>query len=319
MNHVLVINGLDGPLARILGCDCARCTNGTRQAHTSASLISLNDQGEATHHVLFDIGLGVSDSLMSIPYLQGSRARLDWLCLSHWHPDHTAGMNQLIVSRHANNKRNKLNLPPLPIWCRPGTAEWVQQHHDFEFGLCELHTTGNNEPPGILLPPLPISLPDVTITPVTVAHLNADKGVDGRRPRYACAAFVIETAAKKAILLWDLDSSNEWLVNPQTPEQETAVAYLSHADYLFADTAFWQAKPNKTTSHPSFTNVQRYARRLQPRQTFLVHLSGHPDGRGNAGWGWGNGRWQAEARRVWQDEQLPGQVHVPAIGDCFTL
>lgn len=319
MKHLLAINGLDGPLARILGCDCGRCTKPTRQAHTSASLISLNEQGKTVHHILFDVGLGVGESLLANPHLQGSGARLDWLCLSHWHPDHTAGMNQLIVSRHTNGKRNKLNLPPLSLWCRPGTAEWVKQHHDFEFSLCTLHTTGNNEPPGTLLPPLPIPLPDVTITPVTVAHLNADHGVNDTQPRYCCAGFIIETAHKKAILLWDVDSSNEWLVNPQTPEQRTAVTHLSHADYLFVDTAFWQAKPNKTTSHPSFSNVQRYAASLQPRQTFLVHLSGHPDGRGNPGWGWGNGRWQAEARRVWQAKQLPGQVHVPAIGDCFCL
>ncbi|MCP4422764.1 MAG: hypothetical protein GY805_39650, partial [Chloroflexi bacterium] len=120
-------------------------------------------------------------------------------------------------------------------------------------------------------------------------------------------------------LLWDVDSSNEWLVNPQTVEQETAVSLLSHADYLFTDTGFWKAKPNKTTSHPSFTNVQRYAANLQPRQTFLVHLSGHPDGRGNMGWGWDNGRWQAEARQVWQSNNLPGRVCVPAIGDIFYL
>ena len=126
-------------------------------------------------------------------------------------------------------------------------------------------------------------------------------------------------AVSKTILLWDVDSSNEWLVSPQTEAQETAVSLLSHADYLFVDTAFWQAKPNKTTSHPSFSNVQRYAASLQPRQTFLVHLSGHPDGRGNPGWGWENGRWQAEAQHVWQTKNLPGQVHVPAIGDTFCL
>ena len=319
MKHLLFINGLDGPLARIIGCDCGRCADTTRQAHTSASLISLNEQGETMHHVLFDVGLGVNDSLMANPHLQGSQGRLDWLCLSHWHPDHTAGMNQLIVSRHVNSQRNQLDLPPLPLWCRPGTAKWVQKHHDFEFGLCKLHTTGDNEPPGTLLPPVPIPLSDVTITPVTLAHLNADKRVDGLGHHNCCAGFIIETATKKAILLWDADSSNAWLANPQTAVQQMAVSHLSHADYLFVDTAFWQAKPNKTTSHPSFTNVQRYAANLQPRHTYLTHMSGHPDGRGNAGWGWTNGRWQAEAQQEWQAKKLPGLVHVPAIGDCFQL
>ena len=319
MQHFLTINGLDGPLTCIFGCDCGRCSNSTRQANTSASLISLNDDGDTVHHILFDIGLGVSESLLANPYLQGSKARLDWLCLTHWHPDHTAGMNQLIISRRANGRNNGIQMPPLPLWCRPGTAEWLKQHHDYEFGLCDLHTTGNNEAPGTVLAPLPIPLPNVTITPITVAHFNADHGADGTRPRYCCAAFVIETAHKKAVLLWDVDSSNEWLVNPRTATEKTAVSHLSHADYLLVDTAFWQAKRHKTTSHPSFTNVQRYAANLQPRQTYLVHLSGHPDGRGNMGWGWDNGRWQSEARRVWQNNNLPGQVHVPAIGDALCL
>ncbi|MCP4422772.1 MAG: MBL fold metallo-hydrolase, partial [Chloroflexi bacterium] len=245
MKHLLAINGLDGPSARILGCDCGRCTSPTRQAHTSASFISLNDQGETVHHILFDIGLGVSESLLANPYLQGCGARLDWLCLTHWHPDHTAGMNQIIISRHVNGKRNSLNLPPLPLYCRPGTAVWVQKHHDHEFGLCDLYTSGDNEPPGTVLAPLPISLPDVTITPITVAHFNADRVINDTQHRYCCTAFVIKTAQKKAVLLWDVDSSNEWLVNPQTVEQETAVSLLSHADYLFTDTGFWKAKPNK--------------------------------------------------------------------------
>lgn len=107
-------------------------------------------------------------------------------------------------------------------------------------------------------------------------------------------------------------------MTPQNEVQATAVAQLAQADYLFVDTTFWQAKA-KITSHPSFSNVQQYAASLQPRRTFLTHLSGHPDGRGNPGWGWRNGRWQTEAQQVWHNAQLPGTVHVPAIGDTFCL
>ena len=83
MNHFLSINGLDGPLARILGCDCGRCTAPTRQAHTSASLISQNEAGETVHHLLFDAGLGVGESVVNNPYLPGKNARLDGICLTH--------------------------------------------------------------------------------------------------------------------------------------------------------------------------------------------------------------------------------------------
>lgn len=68
VKHLLSINGLDGPLARILGCDCGRCTDPTRQAHTSASLISLDEQSKTVHHILFDLGLGVAESVLANPF-----------------------------------------------------------------------------------------------------------------------------------------------------------------------------------------------------------------------------------------------------------
>ncbi|HIP71560.1 MAG TPA: MBL fold metallo-hydrolase [Anaerolineae bacterium] len=319
MRHLLFVNGLEAPLSRLFGCECGRCLDPARKAHTSVSLISLDDAGEIVHHILFDIGLGVADSLFANPYLAHGRARLDWLCLTHWHPDHTAGMNQLLVSWYVNNLYAEREWKRPSLWCRSGTAVWLERMHNFEIGLTEMFVSGEDEPPGTVLPSVPLSLDGLTVTPVTVAHFNGDK--DGENPaerRYSCAAFVLQTAVTKTVLLWDLDSSNEWLVTPQTAREETAVALLSHADYLFVDTAFWQAK-DRLTSHPTFTNVQRYAASLRPRQTFLIHLSGHPDGPGNGAWGWTNGRWQTEAQTVWREKNLPGSVHVPAIGDCFEL
>ena len=321
MKHLLVVNGLEAPLLRQFGCDCDRCTDPAPQANTSISLISLNGTGETAHHVLFDVGMAVTDNLFRSPYLTGRSARLDWLVLTHWHPDHVNDLNRLLVSYHLNRKRRDEKPTPVPLWCRRGTADWLQAEHSYEWiEFLQPHISEENHPPGMVLPPLPIVLPGVTITPVTVSHFGADRCVQDRQEtRYSCAAYVVATAAAKAVLLWDLDNQNEWIVSPQTPEQATAVNLLAHADYLFIDTAFWQSQNHKRTTHPGFGNVQRYARALHPRQTMLVHLSGHPDGRGNLGWGWGNGRWQQEAQAVWAAQNLPGCVRVPHIGQEFEM
>ena len=205
-------------------------------------------------------------------------------------------------------------------WCRRGTAEWLAHGHSYEWqGFLEPHVAGDNEPPGTLLAPVPLAIAGVTVTPVSVSHRNADRSVyDQRQKQYCCAAFVIETARSKCVLLWDIDSENEWLVAPQTAEEEAVVALLTHADYLFVDTLLWQAKP-QPTNHASFSHVRRFARVLLPRQTLLVHLSGHLDGPGNPGFGWSDARWKEEAGRVWREEGLPGTVGVPAIGDVLVL
>jgi len=318
--HCLVVNGVSAPFMRVFGCDCARCSLDVRQANTSVSLITRNSTGETIHHVLFDVGAGVTDSLIENPYLGGCRARVDWLALSHWHPDHVLELNRLTGSLVLSARTRDEMFRPIPVWCRRGTAEWLAHEHSYEWqSFLEPHVAGDNEPPGTLLAPVPLAIAGVTVTPVSVSHRNADRSVyDQRRKQYCCAAFVIATARARCVLLWDIDSENEWLVAPQTAEQEAAVALLANADYLFVDTLLWKAK-SYPTNHASFSHVRRYARALLPRQTLLVHLSGHLDDPGNPGYGWSDGRWEEEASAVWQEEGLPGSVRVPHIGDVLTL
>lgn len=320
MKHLLLVNGLEAPLLRQFGCDCDRCHDPAPQANTSVSLVSLNGSGDTAHHILFDVGTAVTDNLFRSPYLLGRKARLDWLVLTHWHPDHVNDLNRLLVSYHLNRIWRGEEPTPVPVWCRSGTAVRLQVEHQYEWEtFLQPYVSGENNPPGTVLSPLPIHLPGVTITPVTVSHFGADWCAQNKEKScYSCAAYVLETAVSKTVLLWDMDTENEWLVHPQTAAQETAVRLLSHADTLFLDTTYWLDK-NKRMTHPGFPNVQRYARALNPRQTLLVHLSGHPDGRGNPGWGWTNARWQTEAQTVWAQQGLPGSVCVPAIGDVLEI
>ncbi len=320
MKHILVVNGIEAPMLRQFGCDCSRCASPERQANTSVSLLGVNGRDEAAYHVLVDVGSGVVDSLVENPYLHTHRARLDALLLTHWHPDHTVDLNRLCVSYHLTRKRRGLPAPRIPLWCRAGTAEWLQREHGYEWRtFLQPDVQDENAPPGTVLPQVALPVPDLRVTPVSVSHFGADRHPDDPGlVQYSCAAFVVETERAKTALLWDIDSENEWLVQPETVAQKTAVTLLSHADYLFIDTAFWRAKKQRAT-HPSFDNVQRIAANLRPRHTLLMHLSGHPDGYGNPGFGWTNAQWTAAAREVWTAKALPGTVRVPSVGERFEL
>jgi len=138
-----------------------------------------------------------------------------------------------------------------------------------------------------------------------------------------CASFVVERkGGKKAVLLWDIDNKNDWIEKPTSDEQRKAVELMERADYLFIDCNTWsvEAVNGKSTGHVSFFQASRYARALRPKgETLLVHLSGHEDGKGNPGWGFSDNRWQQEARKVWQEKRIPGDVRVPFIGEEFLI
>lgn len=317
LRYHLVVNGFDGPLLKQFGCDCPRCLNPSRQVNTSVSLLGLDETGATALHVLFDVGQGVVDSLVANPLLRGDRARLDLICLTHWHPDHTAGLNRLLVSYHHTRRRGGNKPPPTPLWCRHGSAAWLHREHSYELGYTRQLARTENLPPGRMLDRVPLKVPGLSITPITVSHFNADCAPDGERTQYSSAAFVIETQWQKCVLLWDIDNQNRWLLHPDADERDS-VELLHGADFLFVDTCYWNAQ-RKRTSHPSFGHVCDIALALAPSETILVHLSGHPDGLGRPAFGWTNDRWQLEAQRQWQKDSLPGNVAVPHIGQTFNL
>ena len=318
--HRLIINGLEAPLIKQFGCDCDRCLDPKRQANTSMSLVSTNGSQETTQHVLFDIGLGVVDSLLELPYFHDSQARLDWILLTHWHPDHTKELNRLAASYRLNRRWRGLEMPNLPLWCRSGSANWMEIEHSYEWQHhLQPHVSGERHLPGTVLPTLDLSLNGVQITPVSASHFGADVNPQDRNEIfYSCAVFVVETETKKAVLLWDIDNQNDWLWQPENEREETAVSLLSNADYLFVDTTFWRTRTERTT-HPGFGQVCQIAASLSPKQTILVHLSGHPDLPGNPGWGWTNEQWREAATAGWAEQSLPGTVTVPEIGSEYLL
>ncbi|MEM8860581.1 MAG: hypothetical protein AAGD96_19835 [Chloroflexota bacterium] len=172
------------------------------------------------------------------------------------------------------------------------------------------------------MPSVPVAgIADVTITPVTLSHLTADVAVDRQRVAYCCCGYVLETESKKMVLMWDLDNQNDWILNPQTAAHQEAIKKLSHADYLFIDCPFWYPF-DKPASHTSFLEVIDIATVLRPRETRLVHLSGHPDGRRDylpdlGAYGWTNAQWDTRVKAVWTEREIDGTVATTKIGDEF--
>ena len=318
MHYELHVNGLDNAYTREFGCGCERCTRATRAANTSLSLIGLDDAGTVQHHVLFDAGSGILESLIENPLLR-AHPRLDAVVLTHWHSDHTSELTRVTTTLARSRRRQGLLATPTPVLCRTGSAAWLERQYPHLHGSSvDLRRFGDSEPMGTILEPLPLEIPGVTITPVSTAHSTADlhpENPDIHHP--CCAGYILEFGATKIGLLWDLDATNLWLEDVNHP----VVQRLRGADHVFFDSNTWRYDTTASghpASHASFSLIQRFARTLEPRCTWLVHLSGHEDAPDD-GFGWDNARWQSEARRVWAEESLPGEVRVPEIGERIAV
>ena len=320
LRYELQVNGLDNAYIRQFGCTCPRCTSLDRAANTSVSLIAL-DGDIVRHHVLFDAGTGVTDSLIRHVNL-AANPRLDAVVLTHWHSDHTSELMRLGASFSRANRRLGRAGSSVPVYCRTGSADWLARSypHLNNAGL-SVSSFGANESKGQLLEPLPKLIPDVTITPITTTHSTADiSAVNPNEMRQCCCGYLLELPDYRVALLWDLDATNTWLESP-APHQAATIERLRGLDHVFFDCNTWHNSSDASgnpASHASFTLLKNFARQLEPRCTWLVHLSGHEDDVGS-GFGWLNHQWQDHAQRAWLQEQLPGTVRVPQIGELVPL
>ena len=315
MKYLLYVNGLDGSGKQRLGCDCARCLDPKTTANPSISLLAY-DGDTLVQHILFDIGAGqVKQSLIQNPHLKGHKARLDLIALTHWHPDHAGGLRWLVRGWEQTNRLLHGTRPPLPpTYCRTASAEWIKKENAGDWvTFFNPILSGEESKPGTILPPLATDLPEVTITPVTVSHFNADMHPDDTSQKYyASTAYVIETPSKKAVFMWDVDTTNEWLWQDCADD---VFALIHDADYLFIDCTTWDTIGlyKRHFAHLCFTKIVDVANYLTPKQTFLTHLGGHFDKPGNKGYGFTDAQWQYEASSVWHEQHVAGSVHVPFI------
>ena len=317
LHFSLHVNGLDNAYTREFGCGCGRCLRPGRAANTSLSLLAQDALGELRHHLLFDAGSGVVESLIANPLLR-QQPLLDAVLLTHWHSDHTAELTRVGVTLKRSRIRQGRPAADTPVWVRRGGLDWLtRQYPGLEKAGLTLHGFGADEPRGEMLEPLPTLVQGLTITPISISHSTADLHPQTFEPFPCCAGYLLETAQFRAALLWDLDAYNLWLLEPQQP----TVQRLTDLDHVFFDSNTWtyDKNPDGTpASHASFRLIRQFAKVLQPRNTWLVHLSGHEDAEGS-GFGWSDERWQLEASAAWEKEGLPGQVHVPQIGQQIKL
>lgn len=318
MHHLLYFNGTEAAMSKLFGCPCNRCNDDNRRANVSVSLISHDGAGKTLHHVLFDVGDGVTTSLVRSPWLKHTNSRLDQIILSHWHRDHTLHLNRVLTSNFLRGERLKINPKPrVPVWARSGSAAWVDELYDYERDkFMELHSSGEEMLPGTLIDRIDLpAIPAIQITPFALSHFSADISVDRQNYVSSCAGFVIQGPNKKVIFFWDADTSNEaWVTNPQSAEQEATVTLLQDADYLIIDTIVWLGKNDREYQHLSFPRTMNIAKALRPKVTMPVHISGHPDLPGNGAWGWSDEEWQENGAKAWAEQDAPGDYVVPTIG-----
>ncbi|MEM8860254.1 MAG: MBL fold metallo-hydrolase [Chloroflexota bacterium] len=323
MEHFIYFNGTGPAINQMFGCPCRRCSSGTPQKNVSLSLISHDGQGKTLHHILFDAGDGIANSLADNPWLKHKNGRLDHIFLTHWHRDHTLHLNRILVANYLRGVRLGIHPNhPLPLWCRSGSATWLSDLYDYEIKhYIDMRVSGEKEKPGTLLPIHTFeAIPDVAIIPFALSHFTADFDLTREKYVSSCAGFVLQGPNKKIVCFWDADTTNEkWVVNPETAEQKAAVSLLSNADALIIDTTTWIAQYDKDYQHLAFPRTVKIAKSLNPKVTMPVHISGHPDGPGNGSWGWTDEDWQREGAKAWSEEKAPGRYIVPTIGDTISL
>jgi len=307
----VVSNGNYSAFLTEFGCNCGRCQELRFKSNTSVSVI-IEEGPTVLWHGLFDVGEGVVDTISKV--LPFSPPKLDYLFFSHWHPDHTLGLNALCETYRRSYARNNAIAPKIPSWCRQGTGIWLKDRYAYELNILNLKTSIEFFPPGHILDKIETN--GVSITPITVSHLTAD--IDPRlyQKMYCSCCFVIEYEDKKIVLLWDIDNQNQWIIAPSNQNEQQAKDLLSNADIVFIDCNAWtfeqMADGSKNIGHISFQTVQQYVKVLAPTKTIVTHISGHEDEIGNDGWGWTNMQWQQEVSKY-------GQFDILNAGDGIIL
>ncbi|NJM40390.1 MAG: MBL fold metallo-hydrolase [Anaerolineae bacterium] len=313
---------MDNAFPREFGCNCPRCLRPERAANTSVSLIG-TDGDRTAFHALIDCGHGISDSLAANPLLHGDQARLDWIVLTHWHSDHSIELGRIGAGWIRTCARRGQPFARIPVWCREGSAQWLAHEQPNPWRtFADPVVAPGFDGAGVVLDPVPIQALDLYVTPITLHHSSADVAPDDlSRRQPSCAGLVIQTPERKAVLFWDMDNTNTWMTEPQTEAHRAALVLAQQADVLCVDCNTWRfagTATGKPASHASFHTQLQFVRALAPRETLLMHLSGHEDERGD-GFGWLDSEWHRRAQEAWQAQSMPGSVRVPHIGERIVL
>lgn len=299
------INGVGHAVSRELGCPCDRCRsvnfematppetlvpfsgwdNPPWRAHTSASILFPADDGSVKRHILIDVGAGVVDSLVC-SRLKGLD-RMEALLLTHWHPDHVLGLNQLCESLRRSATRSGVAFQKIPLFCTLETYEYLRDQGGQAY-LLENHLAFEQ-----MIPEQPFEVganPVVRFTPIPVAHGDIQGSV----------IFVADIGSQRVVFAWDIDVPSKAMSNGVTNQEviERNRLSLARTRLLFLAANTWAADDTpeggrKRTGHTSYRRAQSYVDLIKAEKTYLTHMSGHEDGKGHAGYGWTDSRWES--------------------------
>jgi len=326
-NLFIRVNGTGHAFGRELGCDCPRCRtinfamrrptgriesfagwdDPPWRANQSASVLVADEEGRAARHILIDAGPGVGESMAA-----SGIERLDQIeaiFLTHWHADHTHGLNQICESVR---RRRRDSFAPIPLYCTEATYEKLVTSHR--------HIVENRLDFRAVSPSQPLLLGDGSlrfrVTPIPVAHRDVAGSVI-----YVFEAVVAEQVIQKAVFAWDIDTPEA--VVPGMGEAITNIEMLRRhadllqgADLLMLEANTWQvdASRGRATGHTSAVSSRSYIDLIAAHRVLFCHLSGHEDRNESreplAGYGWTDGRWHEETERLarqWSEET--GQMY----------
>jgi ribonuclease BN (tRNA processing enzyme) len=318
LTQVIVrVNGVSHAYLREIGCDCPRCAQHRPRANTSASILinPTADQHDGGYHLLFDIGSGVLDSLMS----RGVR-RVDAVFNTHNHSDHIAEIERLVSSQRRTSQRN--GTPDVPI-------RFYATHGTWTSGVGAIFPRVANALDWVNLSPHVISQQplrpagdagiDLRLTPVPVYH-----GPSAFEPVGVVVEFGSGPAYRKLVFCWDMlhlvtqhpapdDATPRYaagtLLRPALPgshgyptddyhqlaPEQYAERYRhlpapadlapdallpEHALLHGADEFFVEcntATPQPQTSHGSVLSALHLLRRVKAKRLWIMHYSGHED------------------------------------------
>jgi ribonuclease BN (tRNA processing enzyme) len=314
------INGTGHAFAREIGCDCSRCStinfnmrtpsgklepfagwdDPPWRAATSGSILTSDCLGDVKSYVTIDFGPGVGDSL-AMSRLKGLE-NISAILLSHWHPDHVRGLNQLCES--VPRSRRWKSMPPIdiPVYCTQATYDWLRDKGGLAFELSKMKFVE-------VEPGRQFNVqgdPPIDVVALEVAH----SGIQG------AVIFVAEIGVekRKVIFCWDIDRPDKQ--RPSDRKSNIDVirengALLRDAEILFM--AVNTYSEDQATGHVSLSKAVEYVKEIAPKQAYLVHMSGHEDGKNNRGWGLDDAGWEKLAQ-----EELPN-THVALQGMLLPL